>query len=369
MKVQFLTSYYPPFLSKFFASHKEIKDESYDAIMTALLSEHFADTGALVFHVQKAGHQTSLIISNCELLQKKWALENNVNYSEQNWELEIAAAQIKKFKPDIFYLESVFQFFGDFVQTIKPYCKTIVSWISTPFSTSLPLKGIDLFLSSTPKFVESFKAAGFKAEYMLPAFDPRILEHINSKNKKDIPFSFVGGWSDVHVNRKEALKTLVKETPIQLWGYGYLKSFQRRNLAYFKHQLFPENKAILKAYRGEAWGINMYDILQRSVCTFNIHESLLEGHVGNMRMFEASGVGTLILNDEGHNLNKLFEVGKEIESYKTIGEAIEKAKYYISNPQKAIEIGLNAQKRTLRDYNYEIYVSNLFEFCKKQLAK
>jgi spore maturation protein CgeB len=79
-----------------------------------------------------------------------------------------------------------------------------------------------------------------------------------------------------------------------------------------------------------------------------------------MRMFEATGVGTMILNDEGTNLSSLFVTGKEIETYKTIDEAIEKVRYYIANPEKALEIGKNAQLRTVNEYNYENYVKILF---------
>lgn len=367
MKVQLLTIYYEPFLWNFYELNPHWENFSYHELQQLLLNEMYADTGAFHHYFISAGNQCEIIISNCEPLQKKWAKENKIVYSEENWQLEIAAEQVKAYKPDIFYLESVFNFYGYFVQKIKPYTKAIVSWISTPFSNNLPLQGIDLFLSSTPKFVETFRASGYKAQYMLPAFDSRILKHLDTKLNKDIPFSFVGGWSTVHVNRMFALKQLVKQTPIQLWGYGYNKSFQTKNLAYFKHLLFPENKQILKAHRGEIWGIKMYEILYRSLITFNIHESLLEGHVGNMRMFEATGVGTLILNDHGHNLSELFEIGKEIESYRTIPEAIEKVNFYINNPQKAIDMGKEAQKRTLRDYNYENRVNALIELFKKQL--
>lgn len=367
MKFQLLTEYYPPFLWNFYKENSNYRSLTYSQLLELLLNELFADTGAIHHYIQQSGNQSQLIISNCEPLQKKWAIENNVQFTNQNWKMEIALAQVKMYKPDVFYIESVFEYFGDFISQVKPYCKLIVSWISTPFSSNLPLNGIDLFLSSTPKFIEGFKQKGFKAEYMLPAFDERVLERIKNFDKKDIPFSFVGGWSNVHLKRKEALKTLVQKTPIKLWGYGYKKSFPKRNWAYFKNMLFPENKEILKAYQGEAWGLKMLEIIQRSVITFNIHESLLEGNVGNMRMFEASGVGTLILNDYGHNLSDLFEVGKEIESYKTIEEAVEKANYYISNPARAIEMGKNAQRKTLTQYNYTNYVSNLLNYCKSNL--
>jgi len=121
----------------------------------------------------------------------------------------------------------------------------------------------------------------------------------------------------------------------------------------------------VKRYNGEVWGLKMFDILQRSLITFNIHESLLKGNVGNMRMFEATGVGTLILNDFGHNLNSLFEIGKEIESYRSIPEAIEKCNYYIANPKKALKMGEMAQIRALKDYNYDSYVVNLLSYINK----
>lgn len=364
MKVQFLTSYYPPFLTNFFKSNEYLAEESYTVILKKLLEEHFADTGALQFHTAKAGHDTFLIIANCELLQKKWAKENGVSYTEENWMGEIAFAQIKQFKPDLFYLEYVYEFFGEFLKEVKPFCKYVASWISSPLNPKISYEGIDLIFSSTPDFIQSFKKSGFNAEYMHPAFDVRILDRLKN-NKKDIPFSFVGGWSEVHINRKKALTELVKYTPIQLWGYSYKRNYSKRTLDFYTNLIIKKNGAILKRYNGEAWGLEMYEIIQRSVFTFNIHESLLKGYVGNMRMFEATGVGTMILNDEGINLSELFAPGKEIETYKTIDEAIEKAKYYVQHPGKAIEIGKNAQARTVKDYNYDEYVLKLFRDLKK----
>jgi spore maturation protein CgeB len=368
MKVQFLTSYYPPFLTNFFADNPALKNESYDVILNKILDQFFADTGALYFHTKKAGHTCFIIIANCEELQKSWAKENNVKYNEATWMTDIAFQQIKQFKPDLFYLEYVFEFFGDFLKEVKPYCKGVASWISSPLNNAVPLDGIDLIFSSTPDFINSFKAKGFTAEYMHPAFDVRLLDKIDTARKKDILLSFVGGWSEVHVNRKVALKEMVKRTPIQLWGYSYKKNYSKRTLDFYTNLIVKKNADILNVYNGEAWGLKMYDLIQRSLITFNIHESLLKGFVGNMRMFEATGIGTMILNDEGVNLSELFIPGKEIETYKNIDEAVEKANYYIKNPEKALEIGKNAQKRTITEYNYDEYVAKLFRDVNKYLG-
>lgn len=334
-------------------------------MLQRILDEYFADTGAMHHHCLLNGMESSLIIANCEILQKQWAKENSVKYSEANWQKEIALEQIKKFKPDFFYIESIFDYYGDFLKRAKSYCDKVIAWISTPFADDLNLSSIDLILSSTPVFVEKFNSMGIKSFYQLPAFDERVLTKIKSV-KKDIPFSFVGGWSWVHINRKVAIEKLVENTPIELWGYGYLsrKTFSKRTLKYYTNLLFPSKDEVLERYNGEVWGIEMYEVLSRSLVTFNIHEALLNGRVGNMRMFEASGVGTMLLNDEGENLSSIFVPGREIETYTSIEDAAEKAKYYMNNPQKAIEIGKNAQQRTLRDYNYNNFVLNLKDYLK-----
>ena len=365
MKLLFFTTYYPPFLSNFYSANPNLDAWSYSEMQERLLSLYFADTGAAAHFSKEAGADVFLIIANCESLQKKWAIENEIDFTEKDWAATIALAQIKYYCPDVLFIESIFEYYGNFLKLAKPFCKLLVAWISTPFHASLKFNDIDLILSSTPDFVSTFRAQGISSEYLLPAFDTRIVKLL-PESKKDIAFSFVGGWSDVHVNRKKALEFLVTSTPIQLWGYGYFqKSYSRRSVSFYTNLLFPKKDPIMNQYRGEVWGLDMYSILQRSLLTFNIHEALLNGRVGNMRMFEASGVGTLILNDEGSNLSELFISGKEIETYANFEEAVEKVNYYAQHPDKAIEMGKNAQARTIKDYNYKNYIQQLFSYFKK----
>ncbi|HEY0030049.1 MAG TPA: glycosyltransferase [Bacteroidia bacterium] len=365
MKIQFITTYYVPFLESFYSKNADFRSLSYQSMMDRILAEHFADTGALFHYCSKHKFDARLIIANCEPLQKQWAKENDIRYASANWEKEIAMAQIKHFKPDVFYIESIFSYYGQFIKEARAHCKHVVSWISTPFNESLKLNDIDLILSSTPDFVSKFRNMGIASQYMLPAFDTRIVDLIDCSAKKDIPFSFVGGWSHVHVNRKNALNSLVESTDIQLWGYGYRKEHSKRSLSYYKNLLIPEKSKVLDAYNGEVWGLDMYKILQRSLITYNIHESLLQGRIGNMRMFEASGVGTMILNDNGSNLSEIFIPGEEIEVYNSLEEAVEKTNYYLAHPSKAIEIGKNAQRRTIKDYNYDEFVIQLKDHLNK----
>ena len=49
-------------------------------------------------------------------------------------------------------------------------------------------------------------------------------------------------------------------------------------------------------------GLDMYNILKSSVLTVNRHTDASNGRVGNMRMFEATGLGTCLVTDDGKNI-------------------------------------------------------------------
>ena len=69
-----------------------------------------------------------------------------------------------------------------------------------------------------------------------------------------------------------------------------------------------------------------------------------------MRLFEATGVGTCLLSDTRENMPDLFEVDKEVVTYSTIDEAVEKVNYLLENEDVRKEIASAGQRRTLKDH-------------------
>lgn len=57
--------------------------------------------------------------------------------------------------------------------------------------------------------------------------------------------------------------------------------------------LYPES------IRPPAFGLEMYNLLKNSLITFNLHTDFTYGSVGNIRMFEATGMGACLLTDSG----------------------------------------------------------------------
>jgi spore maturation protein CgeB len=76
-------------------------------------------------------------------------------------------------------------------------------------------------------------------------------------------------------------------------------------------------------------------------------------------MFEATGMGACLLNDNGNNLNDIFEVDREIVTYKSEEECMEKLDYLIQNPKEAEKIGEAGKKRTLKDHTLQKRCSEL----------
>jgi len=98
------------------------------------------------------------------------------------------------------------------------------------------------------------------------------------------------------------------------------------------------------------YGLEMYSVLKKSKIVFNMHTDLAYGNVANMRMFEATGVGSCLLTDNGNNLSDLFEEDQEIVTYSSFDECVEKVQYLLEHEKEREAIAMKGQKRTLKDH-------------------
>jgi spore maturation protein CgeB len=73
----------------------------------------------------------------------------------------------------------------------------------------------------------------------------------------------------------------------------------------------------------------------------------------NVRTFEIAATGAFQLVNYRASLHQLYEEGKEIVSFKTIGELREKIDYYLMNEKERTIIAQRAYERTHRDHTYE----------------
>lgn len=371
MKILILTEYYPIYLNYFYKKNPLVVDLSFEEHRNKIMDDHFSWEGDLSRYMNRQGIQSQLIILNAESLQKKWAKENNFNFSKNGWKKEIAMEQIKHFRPDIIWLDSIFTFFGDFVISANQYCKKVITWVSCVTPENLDVSGIKSLITSHPVMLKDKQYLFDEVIVTYPGFNREILTKIGHVEIK-YDFTFIGGISLAHSKRAEILAYLIKNG-INLKVFGYLQEERlstaiKKATKYFLNcdinkginalkQAFVKtdyqrNVEIIKSvHQGPIFGLDMYRALAASRITLNYHIDIADNHAGNMRMFEATGVGTCLLSE--HSSNILFEPGEEIITFKSKEELLEILKKMRNQTEKIEQIAKKGQKRTLEKHNIE----------------
>ena len=96
----------------------------------------------------------------------------------------------------------------------------------------------------------------------------------------------------------------------------------------------------------------MYEIFHKSLITLNYHIDVAGAYAGSGQLFEATGIGTLLVTDWGKNLHEMREPGKEGVAYRSAEECAEMVQYYLGHAAEREAIARAGQQRTLRDHTY-----------------
>jgi spore maturation protein CgeB len=241
---------------------------------------------------------------------------------------------------------------SDFFPALKPYVKMLVGQhAATRLLVNQNWSVYDLIISSFPPILDWFRLRGVPAELNRLGFEPRVLSYLRN-GERTIPISFVGSFHTAHTTRVEWLECLSSISPLKVW------SPQASHL--------PDSSPILRLCVGSAWGTEMYQVFRDSLLTLN-HHGDIPPYANNCRLFEATGVGTLLVTDWKKNLHEMFEPGKEVVSYHTPEECIEKIQYYLEHEDEREEIARAGQQRTLRDHTYYQRMQELVDIVQKYL--
>lgn len=347
----FVNSYYLAFLESFYQQNPQMLQAPYAVQMAALQQTRFGDSDFYSEGLQDAGWEAANVISNCAPLQNAWCREQGI----QAGGLGILLAQVEAFRPDVLYCQDMNALSPEFLELARRSARVIVGQHASSINlTKIPAHLYDLVVTSLAPLTDFLEGKGIRAFTQPLAFYHQLHNPQTSKTHalRQYPLSFVGGLhSAVHHSRKEFLESIASKTPVQMWGYGASE--------------LAADSPVRARYQGEAWGMPMFNVLLESRMTLNRHgEVWIEDGSGirfdaaaryanNMRLFEATGCGALLITDYRDNLNQLFEIGREVVAYRTIDECESLVKYYTQYPAEAERIANAGRERTLRDHTYQ----------------
>lgn len=374
MKIVVVDTYYPAFLARFYAQQNVLVAADYPTQLQALLNACFGTSDFYSRHLNALGCEAQDLVVNCVPLQQSWAQSHNVPLSQLALKvphrlfrvpvlgkfladlpglMDVAIAQIKAARPDVLYCQDLSFFPGEVLRELRQHVRLVVGQIACPLPPESFLKSYDLILTSFPHFVDRLRTLGVASEYFRIGFDDRVLTLLG-RVRKDIDFSFVGGISRHHGGAIPLLEYLAENTGMRVFGYGA--------------DSLPTSSPIRQRHGGEVWGLDMYRALARSRITLNRHINVAENNANNMRLYEATGVGAMLLTDRKDNLHELFDIGREVVAYSSKEEAAELVRHYLAHPEEAAQIAEAGQARTLREHTYALRMQELVPILRRHLG-
>jgi spore maturation protein CgeB len=376
MKILILNRDYPRFLADLYGRNPGLSEARYSEQLSMRNESLFGVADFYSHGFAAAGHSAREIHVNNMWLQSAWARENGLNSARpslvtpgnrplgsrlsqaagfarrallplaRRWfprqirkeEIQILAAQIEQMQPDVVLNQEMSYIRTPCLGRIVRRGTRIVGQIASALPIGEDFTRYDLIVSSLPNMVHYFRAAGARAENSPLAFDPRVLERIPYPVKRDIDVSFVGSLSADHRARLRLIEALAQRVPLKVWGSGVGE--------------LPASSPVRACFQGEAWGTGMYGVLSRSRITINHHIDLANGYSNNMRLYEATGCGALMIVDEGRNLADIFEPGQEVITYSSTQECVDAVERMLADGAACAEIAAAAQRRTLTEHTY-----------------
>jgi hypothetical protein len=252
---------------------------------------------------------------------------------------DILLAQIEEFRPDLVLNQDLFHIDTKLMRRIKEIGKPIaIGQVGIEPSRGEDWSVYDLLISQLPTTVKFFRTLGVRAEVNHLAFEPAVLDVLPVRPAADIDVSFVGSVSVDHLQRIALLEAVAERYDLKLWGN--------------RPQALPASSPLHHCFQGEIWGAEMYQVLRRSRITLNSHIDLAGREAGNMRLFEATGVGAFLLTDFKDNLDTLFAPDREVAVWRSIDDCLKSIDHHLGDDKGRAEIAHAGQARTMAQHTY-----------------
>ena len=359
-RIMVLNTFDQAFIDDLYAQDPRLADLHYPQQLQRVFETAFGVADAYSTGLRTHQCEATELIVNADALQSRWATDHRLTLAGNihDRRRQIVAAQIDADEPDVLLVFEWCPLGDEFLAEIKSHVRLLVGQISSTLPANRSFAAYDLMLSSWPPIVDYFRTQGIAAEPLKLAFDERVLDRL-SPQPHQYSVTFVGGFGKVHTERISWLEQILQTVKVDIFGYGL--------------QQVPHGSLIHDHHRGSAWGWRMYEVLQRSRITLNLHAATdVRGQVAtnvaaNLRLYEATGVGTCLLTDWKENLPEMFDPGREVVVFRDAMECVEIIQHYLKHEPERATIAAAGQRRTLRDHTYRQRMGELAEIIRQHL--
>ncbi|MFY9314116.1 MAG: glycosyltransferase [Burkholderiales bacterium] len=389
MKLLYLTPLYPAYIRSFYEARPDLATASYGEQMAAFDQHAFAWVGAWPGALAPHGVEVREILCNVPALQRAWAAERNAALAAGADLDAITVAQVAEYGPDVLFFDHADGALLRRIRQAAPGLRLTIGWVGGTVPESEVPRELDLVLSCAPESVQWLRARGYRSELLQHAFNDKVLPFVAERPKRhDLAFfGQIVTHSAFHRNREITFERLIDAgLALEIFSPSY--EFGRRDdwralkrigawhaarglqaaglpvsaiarlpwigpAASWRHKpARPVSAKLRPRLRPALFGLDMYQAIAESRGVLNVHADASTAFASNMRLFETTGVGGCLVTDWKENLKDLFEPDREIVTFKSIEECVEKSAWLLAHPAEAASIGRAAKARTGREHSF-----------------
>lgn len=359
LRIMQVDDFYPGYLNAFYGSRPGLAQKSSAEQGEALFRDGFSAVHAVVPYLRDKGCETDYFASSALPLQRAWAREHGVPFpaDERIWDLEMVRRRVEHFRPDVLYLADPLRYNSRFLRALSFKPRLVVGWkaADVPFGTDW--KGYDVILSNVPRILALAESLGAKRGVRFhPGMPKWIADHV-AAIPQDTDVCFVGSlFSGQHAARAALLD-------------GVARAAAQHGFSLALH-LSGDERAVTPAMRPylrpPAFGLGMHEALRRGKIVVNTGGTVsfvmpngerkmdLGGDdVINMRLFEATGGGSLVLTENMAGTIKYFEPGREVVTYQGEAQLIDTLLHYLTHEDERSVIAEAGRQRCLTEHSME----------------
>lgn len=401
-----ITSFYKDFLSDYYHSNPGITEKGYQEQFEHLMARGYGYADFFPYYLAKNhSMEAREIVHNAGPLQQTWAKENDSRLRGDDLLLE----QIAFYKPEVVFIQDSSNFDAGFMDRIRQKASSVrllIGHCCAPYTTAnLEAFGkYDLMLTCSEKFRGELEQHQINASLFPHAAEASLVAPKASQAVPENDIIFIASLfyrNEFHPTRIAYVEEILKSgLPLTLFGaieedpwlllkmkqasYIFVKALENAGIKSFRGNRTYRKMAQLKEMpvkssystlirqnirQDKLFGREMLKEIARHSIGFNLHAEVAGDYAANVRMFEVTAAGALLVTDHKKNIRDLFEPDLEILTYSSTGECIEKLKWAIDHPVDAGKIAAAGQKRTLNDHSVEKRVALLFEIMQKEYSR
>src|SRR5215472_4408272 len=199
---------------------------------------------------------------------------------------------------------------------------------------------LDLALTAAPECVEWYQKEGCPALFFPEASDPDIF-HPMPELPKLREVCFVGSRYGI----REKIVTGLRKAGVQVAAYGAGWEGGRLDTQDVP-RLFAQSKIVL------------------GVGTIGYCEDF---YALKMRDFDGPMSGSCYVTHDNPDLRLVYKVGEEVVTYRSVGDCVEKVRWYLSHEDERERVAQAGRERALTGHTWEKRFNDLFDVLRKGL--